>query len=344
MTLTLGSLFSGYGGLDLGVSSVLGARTAWCSEIDPHASKVLAHRFPDAPNIGDIQGTDWSLVDRVDILTGGFPCQDVSVAGARAGLGPGTRTGLWAEMAAAIDALRPSLVVAENVRGILSAKAHSDVEPCPWCLGDPGTERPLRALGAVLADLADLGYDAQWHCIRASDVGAAHRRERVFIFARPATDTHPFGCERPRAVSHPAGPGVRRGIAECHHTSSLSDPDGLHVQPESEPVPGRGGETEPGGVSCWGPYRPAVERWADVIGRTPPKPTTLGARGNPVLSPAFVEWLMGLPEGHVTGVPGLSRRAQLRMLGNGVVPQQAAAATRRFLDVDNELTSLDLRH
>jgi hypothetical protein len=92
--------------------------------------------------------------------TGGFPCQDVSHAGKRAGLRPDTRTGLWSQMAYAIDQLRPALVVAENVRGLLSAEAHSDLEPCPWCMGDGEGLSPLRALGAVLGDLADLGYDA----------------------------------------------------------------------------------------------------------------------------------------------------------------------------------------
>src|SRR5699024_5104408 len=121
--------------------------------------------------------------------TGGFPCQDVSHAGKRAGLGAGTRTGLWANMLQAIDTLRPRLVVAENVRGLLSARADSDVEPCPWCMGDDLSGGPMRALGAVLADLADIGYDAAWTGLRAADVGAPHGRFRVFILAWPAEDT-----------------------------------------------------------------------------------------------------------------------------------------------------------
>ena len=111
-----------------------------------------------------------SLALLVEVITGGFPCQDVSHAGKRAGLGEGTRTGLWAHMLAAIDTIRPRLVVAENVRGLLSARADSDMEPCPWCLGDP-TASPLRALGAVLGDLADIGMDARWYGLPISSVG-----------------------------------------------------------------------------------------------------------------------------------------------------------------------------
>lgn len=189
MSPRIGSLFAGYGGLEMGVSSVLGGHPAWFSEFDDHPSHILAHHHPDVPNHGDITQIDWATVEPIDVLTGGFPCQDVSHAGARAGLRDGTRTGLWSYMRDAIDRLRPRLVVAENVRGLLSADADSSVEPCPWCVGDPDTSRPMRALGAVLADLADLGYDAFWCGLRAADVGAPHGRFRVFIFAWPAADT-----------------------------------------------------------------------------------------------------------------------------------------------------------
>ena len=87
-------------------------------------------------------------------------------------------------MLQAIDTIRPRLVVAENVKGLLSAEADSDVESCPWCVGD-NPDSHMRALGAVLADLDTVGYDAQWVSVRASDVGACHRRERVFITAHP---------------------------------------------------------------------------------------------------------------------------------------------------------------
>ena len=121
--LRVGSLFSGYGGLDLAVEEVFNARTIWFSEINEPVARVFSHHWPDAPNLGDITTIDWDTVPPVDILCGGFPCQDVSTVGKMAGLAPGTRSGLWGHMAAAIDALQPEWVVIENVRGLLSAPA-----------------------------------------------------------------------------------------------------------------------------------------------------------------------------------------------------------------------------
>ncbi len=195
MTWTIGSLFTGTGALDRAVTAALAEilgtdeppLLAWVADPGPGPSRLLAHHLPGVPNLGDITAIDWTRVPPVDVLTGGFPCQDVSAAGRRAGLRPGTRTGLWQVMARAVDILRPRLVVAENVRGLLSADAHSELEPCPWCVGD-GERVPLRALGSVLGDLADLGYDAAWHGLPASDIGAPHGRFRVFILAWPAPD------------------------------------------------------------------------------------------------------------------------------------------------------------
>jgi DNA (cytosine-5)-methyltransferase 1 len=182
----VGSLFSGYGGLDMAASAFFGAETAWFVEFDAAPSRILAHHYADVPNYGDITAVDWSTVAPVDILTGGFPCQDVSLAGLRRGLKEGTRSGLWSEFARAIDALRPSVVLIENVRGLLSAEAAGNVEPDPWAVGDGQDGPALRALGAVLGDLADLGYDAEWTSVRAADAGAPHGRFRVFVVAYPA--------------------------------------------------------------------------------------------------------------------------------------------------------------
>ncbi|MCT3015235.1 Modification methylase HhaI [Propionibacterium freudenreichii subsp. shermanii] len=109
--LRIGSLFSGYGGLDLAVEHVFNATTVWFSELNEPVARVFSRHWSDAPNLGDITTIDWSRVEPVDILIGGFPCQDVSTVGKRAGLAPGTRSGLWAHMAAAIDALQPEWVV-----------------------------------------------------------------------------------------------------------------------------------------------------------------------------------------------------------------------------------------
>ena len=119
----IGSLFSGYGGLDLAVEHATGGQTVWFSEINEPVARVFTHHWPEAQNLGDISTIDWHDVSPVDVLCGGFPCQDVSTVGKGAGLAPGTRSGLWSYMATAIEALQPELVVIENVRGLLSAPA-----------------------------------------------------------------------------------------------------------------------------------------------------------------------------------------------------------------------------
>lgn len=217
MTLRVGGLFAGYGGLELGLSSVLpDTHPAWFSEFDEAPSKVLAHHWPGVPNLGDVTAIDWASVEPVDVIAGGSPCQDLSAAGKRAGMKPGTRSGLWAAMCRAIDVIRPSLVVWENVGGAFSAAASSEVELCPGCMGDGRPEPPLRALGRVLGDLSDLGYDAWWYGLRASDVGAAHGRFRVFVFATPADADAREWAERgwPVAVQE-AQPDARRAGADA---------------------------------------------------------------------------------------------------------------------------------
>lgn len=183
MSAKIGSLFSGYGGLDIAVAQHYNAEIAWHCEWDDAPAKILEHNFPNIPNYRDVSTVDWANIEQVDIMTGGFPCQDLSLAGKRAGMKEGTRSGLWSEFAKGIEIQRPRKVIIENVRGLLSATAHSDMEHCEWCLGDGSDKSVLRALGAVLGDLADLGYDAKWTGIRAADAGAPHNRFRVFIVA-----------------------------------------------------------------------------------------------------------------------------------------------------------------
>jgi len=406
----IGSLFSGFGGLDLGVQQVLGGTVAWHVEFDDAPSKILAHHWPDIPNYGDITAVDWSSVPPVDVLTGGFPCQDVSLAGARAGLTDGTRSGLWSEFAKAISVLRPKLVVIENVRGLLSAKTieetnetDSDMEPDTGSVGEPerGNRPVLNAFGRVLGDLAVLGYDAQWVGVRAADAGAPHGRYRVFIAAHPTSDprrirnrndvpvgrgtdelwadsggsspanSYSVGQERAGETRagrrRPENGGVttadtssdepeRWGIADhlgstpttgesteeererIRHTvsdSSSTAADTNHpgcskpgwavtVQPQQSPTKHDSSHV------AWGAYEPAIRRWEQVLGRTAPSPTNPdGKNGSHRLSAQFVEWMQGLPAGHVTDpVIGLTRNQQLKALGNGVVPQQAALALR----------------
>jgi DNA (cytosine-5)-methyltransferase 1 len=188
MALKIGSLFSGYGGLDLAVSAVTGGEVVWHCEWDDAPSKILEKHFPGVPNYRDVSKVDFTKIEKVDVLTGGFPCQDLSLAGKRAGLKEGTRSGLWNEFARAIEEQRPKLVVIENVRGILSATAHSELEQCEWCVGDGSAEPSLRALGAVAGSLADIGYDCKWVGVRAADAGAPHNRFRIFIVAFPQSE------------------------------------------------------------------------------------------------------------------------------------------------------------
>ena len=158
--LTAGSLCSGYGGLDLAVMAVTGARLAWTAETDRHAATVLARHWPDVPNLGDVTALDWAKVPPVDLVSAGWPCQDISYAGPGAGITEGTRSGLWLTIAVGLRHLRPSYVFLENVAALRT-----------------------RGLAKVLGDLAALGYDAQWTCLRAADAGAPHRRDRLLLLA-----------------------------------------------------------------------------------------------------------------------------------------------------------------
>ena len=155
------------------------------SDIEPGPQAILAHHHTDVPNLGDITRIDWSKVEPVDVICGGSPCTDLSLAGARAGMSKDTRSGLWESMFHAIAIIRPRLVVWENVQGALSASAFSLMEPDQGHLGGRPTGPVLRALGRVLGDLAGIGYDATWTTVHASDVGAPHKRARVFVVAHP---------------------------------------------------------------------------------------------------------------------------------------------------------------
>lgn len=314
--MKVGSLFSGYGGLDIAVESFFHAETVWHAEWEDAPSKVLAHHWPGVPNFRDVTQVDWESVEPVDIITGGFPCQDVSSAGKRAGMVEGTRSNLWGAMRTAIETIRPQYAVIENVRGLLSATAQSDsdLEQRPGFMGD-GSALNLRALGRVLGDLADMRFNAEWYGLRAADIGAPHGRYRIFILAtnteHNGTSTSPVG----RSNGTTAQERTRAGrITEIH---------------DGQPAGGYPTDRGPDDVR-WGAYEPAIRRWERILGRTAPAPTELSAKGKPQLSPVFVEWMMGLNPGHVTSIDGISRANQLKMLGNGVVPQQAYEALRRM--------------
>jgi DNA (cytosine-5)-methyltransferase 1 len=287
---------TGYGGLDVAVEAHFGAKLAWYSELDKNCSQVLEHHWPGVPNHGDLTKADWSSVEPVDIMCAGFPCQPFSHAGKREGVED--ERAIWPIISNAISVLRPSIVVLENVAGLLT-------------LGATG----------VIADLARLGYDCRWGVIRASEASAAHQRKRWFCIAYSSSVGRGEGSRH--LSSH--GWEAVRSIGDIE--PSRSDKPTAHttvvglegVRPECGLEEESG---EPRRLSRFGAYEPSIRRWERAIKRLAPEPVD----GKGVAS-EFVEWMMGLPEGWVTDVID-SRTAQLKMLGNGVVPQQAALALK----------------
>lgn len=288
----------------------------------------------------------------------------------------GTRSNLWGAMRTAIEVIRPQYAVIENVRGLLSATAQSDsdMEPGTGLMGD-GSDLNLRALGRVLGDLADIGYDAKWHGLRAADIGAPHGRYRIFILAWNAqinaaqvrddenrdsrsqvpsrrSNSTPSNTSRSTIGQHPRGPFTEETRSKGGHGSgdldgkqptefrreAIADTEGwgrghahtIDQRQTSREINTPGNHSNAtsrasGTPTQWGAYEPAIRRWKHTLGRVAPAPTELSARAKPQLSPVFVEWMMGLPQGWVTD-HDLSRADQLKMLGNGVVPQQALRA------------------
>ena len=369
-----GELCAGYGGLALAVEEVFAAETAWFSEFDPAPSKILAHHWPNVPNHGDMTQIDWAAIEQVDIISGGTPCQDLSHAGKRKGMTEGTRSNLWVNMREAIAIQKPAFAAWENVRGAYSAEADSDLEYCAGCMGRD-SDCNLRALGRVLGDLSDLGYDTQWRGLRAADVGAPHARFRVFILAYD-----PSRIRGPQAVKHDGnstqadnraglpdqsnrlalrsgpiraatphaeGDGRNKGRAEpariiwgpddaFRRSEDLSDAIGCGRDRRSREARRQtwAGTSPEGGSEgiAWGEYEPAIRRWERTNGPAPRPTEPTGRDGAERLSPRFTEWMMGLPDGWVTDPAiGISRNDQLKACGNGVVPQQAAAALRDML-------------
>lgn len=385
--MRLGSLCSGYGGLDLAAESVFGAETVWHCEIDAAAAKVLERRWPAIPNHRDLTTVDWESVEPVDVLTAGYPCQPFSSAGQRKGADDERH--IWPFVREAIRRVRPRVTVLENVAGHRSL----------------GFDR-------VLGDLAEDGMYVRWTSLRAADVGAPHSRERVFLLVSPNAQGHqgrvrdgngaatsdgdsasgearrgrqgagnarrpqpvvssdaaidllptpkahdgefgtPRTSGRPVEKSTHLGtivsllpmPKANEGSCGCYnspgHQDTLSGTVRLLPTPKAYQrgdCPSERERHDPDLTAItyytqqWGKYEPAIRRWEQVT-RPAPAPTEPNAKGNPRLSARFAEWMMGLPAGWVTDVD-LPRSAHLKILGNGVVPQQATAALSWLLGV-----------
>jgi DNA (cytosine-5)-methyltransferase 1 len=289
VTLTFGSLFAGIGGLDLGLERA-GFECRWQVEINPFATQVLAKHWPNVARYGDIHDCNGGNLERVDLICGGFPCQDVSTAGLQKGLKEGTRTGLWIEYARVIGDLRPRVVLAENVAGLRSSNRGGD-------------------FAIVLRDLAALGYDAEWESVPAGALGAPHRRDRVFVIAWDAlspTDTDRLRCGGLRGDDGDSRPELAGQVL-------LADAGGLRRDAgragQSLPRPGLDGEAQvavadadgAGLQESRGFRRAAALTWAE-----PP-------------SDWRAWWAVEPNMGRVAdGVP--ARVDRLRALGNAVVP------------------------
>ncbi|MGX1841379.1 DNA cytosine methyltransferase [Streptomyces diastaticus] len=368
-------LCAGYGGLETAAAEFLGATTVAYAEKDPFAARVFAARHPGVPNLGDITTADWDQAAAlgVDVIAAGFPCTDISNAGRRVGI-RGKQSGIWTNVAEAVRHLRPRLVLLENVAAIRS-----------------------RGLDVVAQDLAAIGYDARWTCLRAGDpeIGAPHPRDRWFAVAHPAAeDPHrtardqrrtaaPGQAQSGRTRPHPGGrsglpPAPAAGDVRLLPTPAARDwksgasnllgrnsrplnevvvnllptpkaSDGPHGGPNQRDtsgryyLPGQAVRLDDRWIAADGTdYGPAIRRWEQRTGRPAPCPTEPGTRGNRRLAPAFAEWLMGLPTGWVTAVADIPRKEQLRILGNGVVPQQALHAYTTLLGLHTTHTRTEV--
>lgn len=288
-------MFTGMGGLDLAVRTVFpDAEVAWHVEIDPAACALLEYRYPGVPNLGDITQLDMSALDGVDVLTAGYPCQPFSTAGRREGVEDERH--LWPVVFDAIRTLRPQFTFIENVRGHLAV-----------------------GFNEVLRDCASAGLDVRWAVVRAADVGAPHHRPRLFAVI---ADSFEFGLEARESRGELAASFAR--VARGGRPLSC-DRFGW-----GESLRGRRRSVV---ADQFGRYADAILRWEETMGCAP-VPVLSGARGERVMNVELPEWLMGLPRGFVSGVPGLSRKDILKILGNGVCPLQGAFALEQLFGVE----------
>lgn len=315
MTLTFGSLFSGIGGLDLGLERA-GLKCSWQVEVDDYARKVLQKHWLDVPKWRDVRyflsGKRWRRAReawQVDLVCGGFPCQDISNAGRRAGIN-GKRSGLWREFARIVRLLRPRYVLVENVPALT-----------------------VRGLDRVLGDLAALGYDAEWDCIPAAAVGAPHLRWRIFILAysvefrkyaagnlasgNPTTLSHTDRSEQGRRHK-PERQSQRRDAESSRDGEEGIAADAQGVQ-RQEVV---GGESD--GVLQSSPVSDSVCKWSGQRWRE--QFAAYCERTRDVYWKDAVSPVCGVAD----GVP--HRVDRLRGLGNAVVPQIAEYIGRQILN------------
>ena len=254
--MKFGSLFTGIGGLDLGLERA-GMQCAWHVELDDYCNKVLEKHWPDVPRFRDVRECGADNLPAVDLICGGFPCQPVSCAGKRKGTED--ERWLWPEFARIIRELRPRFALLENVPGLLSAYNGG-------------------IFGGVLGDLAESGYDAEWDCLSAAQFGAPHLRFRVFVVAYPSKFCQ--GEQVPicgvEISSIFAGDGEARDVADAEGS-------GLERDESAGQACADGCPAECGGWAV----EPDVGRVADGV---PHRVDRLRCLGNAVV-PQVAEWI-----------------------------------------------------
>jgi DNA (cytosine-5)-methyltransferase 1 len=313
--LTFGSLFAGIGGIDLGFERC-GMHCKWQVEINDYATKVLEKHWPEVHRERDIRQCGANNLERVDIIAGGFPCQDISYAGLGAGL-DGERSGLFFEAVRLVRELRPRAVVLENVSALLT-----------------------RGLDRVLGTLAEIGYDAQWHCIPAAYVGAPHIRDRVFVLAYSkhnglvASERQYSGDQQQQGRSKKPS-GVEQSQGGCRGQSVFADVADTRRKlrkPRASKRPESNAQAERGSKANDDQRR--GENVADTD-----FPHAQGQRQEPIgVKPQFGDasyeswWAVEPAVGRVAN--GIPRRVdRLRGLGNAVVPQVAELVGRMVIDI-----------
>jgi DNA (cytosine-5)-methyltransferase 1 len=302
--MTFGSLFAGIGGFDLGFERA-GLKCVWQVELDPFCRKVLAKHWPNVPRWDDVRTFTGEGFERPDVICGGFPCQDISVAGRGAGI-DGDQSGLWAEYARVIRVVRPRFVVVEN---------------SPALLG--------RGIDRVLGDLAACGFDSEWDCLPAFAAGAHHERDRLFIIAY--SNGHDGRKGRTR---RPDPSASRQSVTERplqERTDSDDDRERCEELDFPPPLPIAARKPDRPYDAIRPRVYPASIPQGDDGGR---QSATEGEGRVPILgigcSGSWRSWSAEPAVGRVAdGVP--NRVDRLRGLGNAVVPQVAEFIGRQLL-------------
>ena len=297
--MKIGSLFTGIGGLELGVFNTVTSiapcdnNIEWIAETDGNVLKILEHlnMFHGVPNLGDVTKIDWSTVPDVDCITGGTPCQDFSHLGTRKGL-EGEKSSLLYAFIEAVKAKKPEYVLWENVPGALTKGAYD-----------------------VLLDmLNEADYSTSSVILPASSLGMPHTRSSLFVFAeRTKRGKTPFNA---RLIN--VKPDTR---LRCFPTPNRSRMDGGKS-------PGYSKRPSFYDLKHWSEdevrasYGAAIERWEETLGREAPPL----AKPKGTLNVEFIEWMMGFPKGWAADTDDVSRTAKLAALGNACTPQQASEA------------------